>query len=97
MRPPITKQMTAVIRTRPIQSIPPPGVPASRSMPKRITKKHAVTTMAGSISTTVIEVDSTIAPLVRAPMMTASSSAPTRMPAARRVSRFWRPVPAVRL
>ncbi len=65
-------------------------------MPKRIRKKQTVTTIAGSISTTVIEVLSTIAPLVSAPMMTDSSSAPTRIAAERRVSRFWRPLPAVR-
>ena len=42
------------------------------------------------------EVAVTSAPLVTAPMMTASSSAPTRTAAPRRVSRFWRPVSAVR-
>ena len=96
IRPAITKPITSVIRQKPTTSNFPPAVPGSRSMPNRIRKKQTVTTIAGSISTTVIEVLSTIAPLVRAPMITDSSSAPTRIAAERRVRRFWRPLPAVR-
>ena len=86
--PAITSPMTSVMSRKPIRSNFPPDLPGSRSIPKRIRKKQTVTTIAGSISTTVIDVLSTMAPLVRAPMITASSSAPTRIPAARRVSRF---------
>jgi hypothetical protein len=55
-------------------------------MPNQITTNAAETTSAGIISTTANEVAPTSAPEVTAPTMTASSSAPTRMPAARRVS-----------
>ena len=48
--------MTAVMSRKPIRSNPPPDVPGSRSIPKRIRKKQTVTTIAGSISTTVIDV-----------------------------------------
>ena len=61
--------------------------PRCRTRSRRST---SVTTIAGSISSTVIDVDSTRAPEVSAPMITASSSAPTRIAAARRVSRSWR-------
>jgi hypothetical protein len=65
-------------------------------MPTQITTSTTVTTIAGTISTTVIEVASTIAPEVTAPMITDISRAPTRIAAARRVSRLRRPVPDVR-
>jgi hypothetical protein len=65
-------------------------------MPNQITKKTAVTTIAGSASRKPIDVASTRAPEVSAPMITASSRAPTRMAAARRVSSACRPVSAVR-
>ena len=65
-------------------------------MPNQITTKQIVTAIAGSISSTVIDVDSTSAPEVSAPMITASSSAPTRIAADRRVSSACRPVLAVR-
>ena len=61
-----------------------------------MTKNTTVTTIAGSASRKVIDVASTIAPLVSAPMMTASSRAPTRMAAPRRVRSACRPLPAVR-
>ena len=80
----------------PVMSMPPVETPGRSSMPTRITKKQIVTATAGSASSTVIEVDSTSAPDVSAPMMTASSSAPTSTAADRRVSSPWRPVPAVR-
>ncbi len=59
-------------------------------------KKTTVTTIAGSASKKAIDVTSTIAPLVSAPMMTASSRAPTRIDAPRRVRSAWRPLFAVR-
>jgi hypothetical protein len=65
-------------------------------MPNQITGRTRVTTIAGIISTTVIDVDATIAPDVTAPMITESSRAPTRIPAARRVSWSWRLLPDVR-
>src|SRR3546814_12745856 len=65
-------------------------------MPNQITKKQAVTTIAGSARRNVIEVLSTSAPLVNAPMITPSSSAATRNAAALRVSRVWAPDSAVR-
>ena len=55
-------------------------------MPNQITTNTAETTIAGIISTTVNDVAPTSAPDVTAPMITASSRAPTRIPAARRVS-----------
>jgi hypothetical protein len=55
-----------------------------------------VTTIAGSISTTVIEVAPTIAPEVTAPTITDSSRAPTSTPAARWVSRSCSVLPDVR-
>ncbi len=95
--PPITSPMAADTSTRPVQSKPPAAeVPGRSSIPNQITGMHSVTAIAGSISSTVIDVDSTSAPEVSAPMITASSSAPTRMAAARRVSSPCRPVPAVR-
>ena len=81
---------------KPTQSMPPVARPGTSSMPNQITTKQIVTAIAGSISSTLIEVDSTSAPEVRAPMITASSRAPTRMAAERRVSSAWRPVSAVR-
>lgn len=85
-----------MIQPKPTQSMPPVARPGTSSIPNQITTKQTVTTMAGSISRTFIEVDSTRAPDVSAPTMTASSSAPTRMAAERRVRRAWRPVFAVR-
>ena len=85
-----------MIRVKPTQSMPPSARPGMSSIPNQITTKQMLTAIAGSISSTVIEVDSTSAPDVRAPMMTASSSAPTRIAAERRVRRPWRPVFAVR-
>ena len=84
------------MRPKPTQSMPPVARPGTSSMPNQITTKQIVTAIAGSISSTVIEVDSTSAPEVRAPMITASSRAPTRTAAERRVSSAWRPVSAVR-
>ncbi len=94
--PAMTRPRTVVMSASPPQSMPPLDSPGASSMPNQMTTRHAVTTTAGSISSTVIDVDSTRAPEVSAPMMTAVSRAPTRMPAARRVSSACRPVPAVR-
>src|SRR3546814_16077184 len=76
--------------------MPPVDTPRTSSMPNQITKKQAVTTIAGSARRNVIEVLSTSAPLVNAPMITPSSSAATRNAAALRVSRVWAPDSAVR-
>ena len=48
-------------------------------MPNQITTSAAVTTIAGIIRTTVNDVAPTRAPDVTAPMITASSRAPTRI------------------
>ena len=76
--------------------MPPEDSPGASSMPARITKKTAVTTTAGSASSRFMSNVSTSSPLVTAPMITASSSAPTRTPAPRRVSSSWRPESRVR-
>ena len=66
---------------RPVQSMPPVSSPGACSMPTRMTKKTAVTTTAGIASRTFMSSESTSSPLVTAPMMTASSSEPTRIAA----------------
>ncbi len=66
------------------------------AIPNQTTAKQAVTAAAGTISTTVIDVPSTMAPLVSAPTITPSSRAATRNAAALRVRRVWAPLSAVR-
>ena len=85
-----------MISPKPGQSMPPVEMPGASSMPNQITTSTAVTTIAGSDSSAGIDIEVTRAPLVSAPMITDSSSAPTRIDAERRVSRAWWPEPAVR-
>ena len=96
MRPPITRPRTSVIMPRPRQSYPPVASPGTSSTPNQTSTSTTVVTIAGSISRVVIDVASTSAPEVSAPMITDSSSAPTSTAAARRVSSCWRPVSRVR-
>ena len=88
--------IASVTRAKPVQSMRPVATGSVSATPYQTAAKQSVTATAGSASTTVIEVLSTIAPLVSAPTMTPNSSAATRNAADRRVSRAWAPVSAVR-
>ena len=76
--------------------MPPEARPGVSSTPHQISARQAVTAIAGSIRSVVIESLSTSRPEVSAATITDTSSAPTRIAAARRVSSDWRPLPAVR-